>query len=184
MPSLRAGLTRKLTFSAMFVALLSVCSWISVPAPVPFTLQTFGVFCTLGLLGGKWGTRAIAAYLLLGAAGAPVFAGWKGGLGALFGATGGYLVGFLLCALLYRLIMAHGGGAWRQGIALWLGLAGCYGFGSLWYFLVYSGDAPLSFAAVFTACVAPFLLPDLLKLALALVLIRRLRPRLGPLLAG
>ena len=58
---------------------MAICSWITIPATVPFTLQTFAVFVTVGLLGGRKGTAAIAAYLLMGAIGLPVFAGFSGG---------------------------------------------------------------------------------------------------------
>ena len=86
--------TRELAYTGILAALIAVCSWISIPTAVPFTLQTFAVFLTLGLLGGRLGTLAVTVYLLLGAVGLPVFAGFHGGLGAFLGATGGYLVGF------------------------------------------------------------------------------------------
>ena len=89
-----------MAYIALFAALMAVCSWISIPATVPFTLQTFAIFAALGLLGGKRGTVAVAVYLLLGAIGVPVFAGFQGGIGALLGTTGGYLLGFLLSALI------------------------------------------------------------------------------------
>ena len=91
--------TQELARAALFAALIAICSWISIPTAVPFTLQTFAVFLALGVLGGKLGTLSVAVYLLLGAVGLPVFAGFQGGLGALLGATGGYLAGFLLTAL-------------------------------------------------------------------------------------
>ena len=93
--------TRDMAYIALMAVLLAVCSWISVPAPVPFTLQTFGVFCALGLLGGRRGSTAVLLYILLGAVGLPVFSGFQGGLGKLLGPTGGYILGFLLSALLY-----------------------------------------------------------------------------------
>ena len=91
--------TEKLTildmaFIALFAVIIAVCSWISIPAAVPFTLQTFAVFTAVGVLGGKRGTLCVLVYLLLGAFGVPVFAGFSGGLGAVFGMTGGYLFGF------------------------------------------------------------------------------------------
>ena len=92
-----------LAYVAVCAALMAVCSWISIPATVPFTLQTFAVFCSLGLLGGRRGTAAILVYLLLGALGVPVFAGFSGGIGILFGTTGGYLLGFILMGLVYWL---------------------------------------------------------------------------------
>ena len=88
--------TRDLCFCAIGAALIAVCAWISIPADVPFTLQTFAIFAVCGLLGGKRGTVSVLVYLLLGAVGAPVFAGFRGGFASLIGTTGGYLVGFIL----------------------------------------------------------------------------------------
>ena len=86
---------------SLFAALMAICAWISVPVfDIAFTMQTLAVFLALGLLGGKWGTAAIFIYLLLGAAGMPVFSGFRGGIGMLAGVTGGYLWGFLLSGLL------------------------------------------------------------------------------------
>ena len=87
--------TRDLTLIAVFAAVIAVCAWISIPAAVPFTLQTLGIFLAVGLLGGRRGTISVGVYLLLGAVGAPVFSGFNGGIGYLLGATGGYLLGFL-----------------------------------------------------------------------------------------
>ena len=60
-----------LTYMAVGAALTAVCSWISIPSTVPFTLQTFAVFCVLSLLGGKRGTVSIVIYILLGAVRSP-----------------------------------------------------------------------------------------------------------------
>ena len=98
-----------LAYTALFTVLLAVCAWITVPLTVPFTLQTFGVFAALGTLGGRRGTYAVAAYLLLGLAGLPVFSGFRGGPGVLLGTTGGYILGFLASALLRpRIIICLG----------------------------------------------------------------------------
>lgn len=164
---------------ALMAVLIAVCSWISVQTVVPFTLQTFAVFCALELLGGARGTVAVAVYLLLGAAGAPVFAGFTGGLGILLGSTGGYLLGFLLTGLVYWLFERLGRSLWLRVAALLLGLALCYAFGTLWFVEVYSrANGPLSVMTALSWCVLPFLLPDGLKLVLALLLSARLRPLL------
>ena len=93
--------TADMAYIALFAVLMAVCAWISIPFAVPFTLQTFAVFAALAILGGRRGTLSVVVYLLLGAVGLPVFAGFKGGLAALLGTTGGYILGFLLTALLY-----------------------------------------------------------------------------------
>lgn len=155
---------------ALFAALMAVCAWLSIPMPdIAFTMQTFGVFLTLGVLGGKWGSVSICIYLALGAVGMPVFAGFRGGLGVLLGATGGYIWGFLASGLVYWAME----GLCRP-LALGAGLLVCYVCGSLW-FGVYAGGAGL--AAAVMKCVLPYLVPDICKLVLAERLARRLTSR-------
>lgn len=167
--------SRNMVLTALFAALLAVCAWISIPmGDVAFTLQTFGVFLALLLLGGKRGTLAILVYLLLGAVGLPVFSGFRGGFGVLLGTTGGYIAGFLLTGLVYWLITALGG---KPLMGLFLGLAGCYLFGSVWYYVVYlQAGSTLGLGLILIKCVLPYLLPDAAKAALAWLLARRLKP--------
>lgn len=155
-----------MTLSALFAALTVVCAWISIPVgDIAFTMQTFAVFLALGLLGGKWGTVSILIYLLLGAVGMPVFSGFQGGFGVLLGVTGGYLWGFLFSGLIYWTLERLG-----RPCAMAAGLAVCYLCGSLW-FLYWSGGG---IGLVLLRCVVPYLIPDAIKLALALRLSRRL----------
>ena len=161
--------TKRMTRIALCAALLAPCAWLSVPTQPPFTMQTFGVFLTLLLLGAKDGTIAIGLYILLGALGVPVFSGFNGGMGALMGPTGGYIVGFLLMCLIFGLLCGKGAGLWLKALVLLLGLAVCYAFGTLWFVKVY-GDmkGPISTLSALSMCVFPFIVPDLAKLALAL----------------
>ncbi len=168
---------RALTEIALGAALMVICTLISVPAAVPFTLQTFGVFAILVILGARRGTLAVALYLLLGLAGLPVFSGSRGGPGALFGPTGGYMLGFLLTGLCYFLYERFG--AERpvaQTASLAMGLLLCYIFGTAWFIRVYTREITLSGALAL--CVWPFILPDLAKLAVALLVGRRVRKAL------
>lgn len=167
-----------LVYIAIGAALIAICSWISIPTAVPFTLQTFAVFFVLLLLGGERGTLASLVYILLGAVGVPVFAGFSGGFGVLFGNTGGYIIGFLFTGLIYILFTRF----FKKNIvmkilALVLGLAVCYAFGTAWFMHVYmqnSGEVGL--LTVLGWCVFPFIIPDLLKLALAVILSKRIEP--------
>ncbi len=169
--------TKDLALCALFAALIAVCAWISIPATVPFTLQTFAIFAALGLLGGKRGTVAVAVYLLLGAVGVPVFAGFQGGIGALLGTTGGYLLGFLLTALIVWGMEARFGS--KTGVFLLsavLGMLVCYAFGTAWYLVVYARTkGAISLATALGWCVVPFLIPDAVKIALAVLLRGRLK---------
>ncbi len=169
--------TLELTYMAACIALMAVCSWISIPTTVPFTLQTFAVFLTVGLLGGRRGTLTVLAYLLLGALGIPIFSHFTGGLGSLLGATGGYLAGFLLSALvMWGMEKLLGSASWVLALSMVLGLVVCYTFGTLWFIQVYSRtNGPIGLFAALAGCVFPFVLPDLAKILLALTLCRRLK---------
>ena len=169
--------TMDLTCIAVCTVLIAVCSWISIPSVVPFTLQTFAVFCVLELLGGKRGTIAIVVYILLAVLGLPVLHGFSGGPGAVLGTTGGYLLGFILIGLVYWLNEKLFGNRLPARIAaLVLGLLLCYAFGTAWFMTVYARNSgPVGLETALGWCVFPFILPDLGKLALAMLLASRLR---------
>ena len=168
--------TRDLCFCAIGAALIAVCAWISIPADVPFTLQTFAIFAVCGLLGGRRGTVSVLVYLLLGAVGAPVFAGFRGGFASLLGTTGGYLVGFVPLTLIIAFAQARWGrGQWVFVLSAAAGLLVCYAFGTAWFLVAYARAAgPIGLWAALGMCVFPFVVPDLVKLALAWMLSRRL----------
>ena len=147
-----------MAYIALMAVLISVCSWLSVPAAIPFTMQTFAVFTALLLLGGRRGSIAVAVYIALGAVGLPVFSGFAGGVGKLMGPSGGYIFGFVLTGLCY-----------------WLGLALCYAFGTVWFVKVYSAAKPISYASALGLCVFPFIIPDAAKMALAFLTDRVIR---------
>jgi len=167
---------RDMALCGLFAAILAVSAWLTIPGPVPFTLQTFGIFAALGLLGGKRGTVSIVVYLILGAVGLPVFSGFRGGFGVLLGTTGGYIAGFLLSGLLYWGMTALlGGQLWVRLLAMVLGLLLCYAAGTAWFLVVYlQSTGPIGLGAVLAKCVVPFLIPDGCKLALAWLLSTRL----------
>lgn len=168
--------TVDLVYIAMFAALMAICAWISIPSAVPFTLQTFGVFLAVGMLGGKRGLLAICVYILLGAVGLPVFAGFKGGLSALIGTTGGYIVGFIAMAAVYWLITGRiSDSRPARVIAMIAGLLVCYLFGTAWFVVVYTAKTgAVGWLTALSWCVFPYIVPDLVKLALALLLSDRL----------
>ena len=169
--------TKELVFTALMAVIIAVCSWISIPTTVPFTLQTFGVFMAVGLLGGRKGTISVLVYILLGAVGVPVFAGFSGGIGVLFGTTGGYIVGFLLSGLVYwAMTAAFGEKLPIMIIAMVLGLLVCYAFGTAWFMIVYAKNtAPIGLLTALGWCVFPFIIPDCIKIALAVVLTKQLK---------
>ncbi len=177
----------------LFAALIAVCAQIQIPAAVPFTLQTFAIFLAVGLLGGKRGTVSVVIYILLGMVGLPVFAGFKGGIAALLGTTGGYIIGFIFSALLMwalekpvsSLFGKETGADSKKNIfrkmagpaiSMILGLIVCYIFGTAWFVIVYTNTKePIGIMTALGWCVFPFIIPDLIKIALALVLTLRLK---------
>lgn len=164
---------KNMALCGLFVALLTLCSWISIPfGTVPVTLQTLAVFLCLGLLGGKYGCITLGVYLLLGAVGVPVFSGFRGGAAVLMGATGGYVFGFLFAGLLYWVITHFRKTPVFQLFAMAVGLLVCYAAGTAWFCLVYLPGTGVE--TVLLTCVVPYLLPDAVKLLLAWFLTRRL----------
>ncbi len=164
--------TVDLALIALFVALMAICSWISIPiGSVPITLQTFAVFVTVAILGGMKGTIAVAVYILLGAVGVPVFSNMQGGIGVLLGQTGGYIIGFIASSLIMWGFekLPHGKTIWMRAISMVIGLIACYAFGTAWFMQVYTANkGAVELATVLGWCVIPFILPDAVKIALAL----------------
>ncbi len=171
--------TKNLALCGLFSALLVISAWLSLPfGDSPITMQTFALFLCLGTLGGKLGTISVFTYLLLGAVGFPAFSGFRGGIGVLLDATGGYLLGFLAAALLDWLFTALWGYSPAvRLLSMALGLFFCYAFGSAWFSVLYlqKGNA-LTMQFILVKCVLPYLLPDTLKLLLAWQLSGRLSP--------
>lgn len=159
-------------FTAMFAALIAVCSILSIPVgEVPVTLQTFAVCLTAAMLGWKRGTLSVFIYVLLGAVGVPVFAGMSGGIGVLAGPTGGYIIGFLLTAVIVGLAADR----WQRKalpltLAMVLGVLACYAVGTVWFMIV----TGMHLGESLMLCVVPFLIPDAVKIALAMILSNRL----------
>lgn len=163
--------TRDLCLVAIFTALIAVCSWISFPLTVPVTLQLFAIFLTLEVLGPKRGVLSVATYVTMGLVGLPVFSGFNGGLGALFCPTGGFIIGFILIALIYLcLVLTLGNSPFVRISALIFGLIACYISGILWFYY-YTDKNTLDF--ILTSII-PLLLTDIPKLILAVLLAKRL----------
>lgn len=173
----RKNKTRDMVYISIMAAIIAVCSWMIIPGPVPFTLQTMGVFTAVGILGGRRGTLAILTYILLGAVGLPVFSGFNGGIGVLLGATGGYIAGFLFSALLmWGVESVFGRSKPVLVLSMIAGLLVCYVFGTAWFMTVYSRNSgAIGLGTALMMCVIPYIIPDLLKIAVAFFLTSRVR---------
>lgn len=165
---------KKMLYIALFAALMAVSAWISVPTPIPFTLQTFTFFLALMLLGGASGAIMSVIYIAIGLVGLPVFAGFGSGAGYLLGASGGFILSFPLAALLFLLLeSAFRKGKKRKLIYAALSLVVIYVIGSLWFSLVYSGGEGL--LATLAVCVFPYVIPDAIKILIAYYVSDRLK---------
>lgn len=164
--------TRDMVICAVFAALISVFSVISVPVgEIPVTLGLFGVLFTSILLGARRGAAAVLIYLLIGIVGLPVFSGFRGGFYVLAGPTGGYAGAYALTALIagaasdcaakmqnpLKTILISAGTA--------AGIAVCYACGAAWFAALTGASA----AAAVAEGVLPFVLFDAAKAIAAVI---------------
>lgn len=156
-----------MVLTALFTAVMCVVAPISIPlGPIPITFMNFVIFLSLYLLGVRGGTLACFLYLVLGAIGLPVFAGFAGGIGAFAGPTGGYLIGYLPLAVVSGIIIEKF--PKKRSICILgmiAGLVVCYFCGTVWF--CYSMQ--MSPAEAILLCVIPFLPGDAIKIALVSV---------------
>lgn len=174
--------TKSIAFCGLSIALITVCAWITVPfGPVPFTLQTFAMTFVLLALKPKEAVASIVLYVLIGAIGLPVFSSMKGGFAALAGPTGGFIWGFVIGAIVAAVLLAvfekKGGKRpiYVEVIAAVIFLVICYLCG--WVQLAFV--AQMGMAAAFAAAVAPFIIIDAVKLAVAIAVARAVRKALS-----
>lgn len=163
---------------ALLSALICLLAPWTVPiGAIPLTLATFAVYLAGALGGAKRGALAVCVYILIGACGLPVFAGFMGGAQVLLSPTGGFLLGYIPCACLSGIFIERTERKqykWALPAGMLLGTVALYALG-VTAFMLQTKCTP---AAAFAACVAPFLAGDAVKLALAAVIAYTVRPRL------
>lgn len=155
--------TKYLILTGLFAALTAIGAYIYIPlpiSPVPITLQMFFTFMAGGLLGKKYGFFSQLIYVLIGAIGLPVFAGGAGGIGILFGPTGGYVLGFMAAGYIAGMSKDN---YLSKVIYMLLGLVFIYLLGTVRLMYVVQVD----FIKALTMGVTPFIIGDLIKVALA-----------------
>lgn len=143
--------------------------------PVPFTLSNLIIYILCCVLGSKKGTISVILYLLLGMIGLPVFSGFSAGLPFIVGPTGGYLIGFIFCAVFTGIFVEKfEGKLYMYSIGMITGTIVCYTFGTIW--LAY--QLKLGFVEAIFMGVIPYLIGDGLKISVATILGYTLRSRL------
>ena len=165
---------RQTVYASLMAALTAVGAYIVIPiGPVPIVLQNFFVLLTGLLLGRKWGLISVAAYLLAGLCGLPVFAGGAGGIGRLVGPTGGYLAGYLPAVYLIGLVSEQGRGRVLPDVlAMVCGCLIVYLVGVVWLKIL----TGMPLAKTVVVGMLPFLPGDAIKIAAAVPVARALRP--------
>lgn len=168
---------KNMVLTAVMTAVICVLGPMSLPiGPVPISLTNLAIYVTMYVLGTKRGTIAYVLYMLIGLVGVPVFSGFTGGPGKLFGPTGGYIIGFLPMAFVIGLFLEK---YWRNKIACVAFLEAAtwipYLLGTAW--LAYSAN--MTFQAALAAGVLPFLVLDLIKMVISVIVGSVLKTRLA-----
>ena len=177
--------TKNIVLCAVCAAVTCVLAPLSIPVgAIPVTLATFAVMLSGVLLGGRLGALSQLIYLLIGAVGVPVCAGYTPALPKLLGPTGGYLVGYIplafICGALYSLWGKNARGVKKYAVMLLAMTAGTvvlYAFGTAWFCIL--NNVGVLYAL--SLCVVPFLLGDAIKIAVVMLLAPQLEKAIAKL---
>lgn len=150
-------------YAAMFAALIAVLGLLSIPlpfSPVPVSGQSLGIMLAGSILSAKQAAFSVLTFVLIGAAGVPVFSGLTGGIGVVIGPRGGYYLGFLVGAIVIALLRGQSSNPWRLALANLIGGIGVvYLFGAGWLSFV----TGMGLEKAVMAGVLPFIPGDLFK---------------------
>lgn len=167
----------RIALVGVMTAIICICGPLAMPLPggVPISLTNLAILLAVYLLGMKNGTLSCGIYILLGLVGLPVFSGYMGGLTKLAGPTGGYIIGFVVMALISGWFNEQFKGKYGlQTLGMGLGVAADYVFGTIWF--IAQTQMPLMEAL--SVCVLPFLIGDALKIAAVIIVGPALRKAL------
>ena len=162
--------TKKLVYCGLFSAIIGIMSLISIPfQPVPLNMALLAVMLSGGVLGKKYGTLSVLVYILLGAVGVPVFAGFRGGFAVLAGPTGGYILGYVTVAFLTGLVYEKTRKIKYTVPVMVVALLLCYALGTAWYCYIMKSDVWSALAL----CVLPFIPSDIIKIVIVLIILNK-----------
>ena len=162
--------TQDLVKMALMAALIAIGAFITIPlGPVPFTMQNFFVFMAGLLLVPKYAGLSVLTYVIIGLIGLPVFAGFTGGPQIIFAPTFGFLIAFIIGAIIISKL-AYGQKSFIKILGvLILAEVVFYAIGLPYMYLVLTrvNGTPMTFQSTLAAGMIPFLIPDLLKAVFA-----------------
>ncbi len=167
---------RAIAYIGVFAAAICITApWSISIGPIPLSLATLTIYITGAILSAKYSLAAVLVYILLGVVGLPIFSGFQGGLQRLVSVTGGYIVGYLPCVLITSLLLKNKHDKiYMYPIAMLCGTVVLYALGTAWF--VYSSSKGLGYAL--SVCVTPFIIGDLIKIAVASIIAFTVRHRL------
>jgi len=162
-----------MVFTALFTAVLCAVAPFSIAiGPIPLSFATLAIYLAAGSLGWKYGAMSVVLYVMLGALGVPVFSNFEGGFHKIVGATGGFIIGYIPCALATGLIASvFRNKLWSYALGMVIGTVLLYTCGTAW-FMLQSGN---SLAVSLGLCVTPFLIGDAMKIIVACITALQLR---------
>ncbi len=164
--------TKNIALQGVFLALLIICSWISLPiGTIPITLSVFAVLLIGGMLSLSNAITVTLIYLLLGLLGLPVFSNFLGGAARLFGPTGGFLLSYPIMVTLVAVFVSINNRFGTYLLGMTLALVICYGFGVT--FMIINLKIQLKDALL--VGVVPFVVADIIKVAFAATIAYRVK---------
>ncbi len=160
---------------SMCVAVICLFSWIYIPLTVNITLQTLSIFVISAVFKPKISILSVLVYILLGICGVPVFSGFGVGLGTLFGPTGGYIFSFIAFPpIIYFFVRGNKKSPVLKCLGMTVSLVFSYTAGTLWYYIAFGLRSDMGYLQLLGVCVLPFIIPDLLKIIIAVTVSQRL----------
>ncbi len=156
---------KKTATVGILAALICVLSPLSLPAgAIPISLSTLAIYIVSSSVNKKYSVAAVAVYILIGAAGLPVFSSFTGGLQCITGYTGGYIIGYIPCAFIIGILTdKFENSKIIYPLSMISGTAICYLCGTLWYM----HRAECGAVEALTICVLPFIIGDIIKITTA-----------------
>ncbi len=158
---------------SLCTAVIIISSWLTIPLPVSFTLQTLSIFVICSVFSARVSFFSILLYVMLGVCGIPVFSNFGAGISVLIGPTGGFIFSFLLIPFIFSLF--RGNKRYMLALSMILSQIACYILGALWYAVLLQNNFYSSIISAFAICVVPFLIFDTIKIIVALLLSPKLK---------
>ena len=167
----------RIALTGILAAIICLVAPFSVPiGAIPDSLATFAIYIVCCTVNVKISVCSVIIYILLGAAGLPVFSSFQGGFHIIAGITGGYIIGYIPCAVSVGLLVnKFENKKWIYPVSMVAGTIICWLTGTLWYMI----QTESSFISAVAICIAPFVIGDIIKISAACVLGFTLRKRLS-----